>query len=216
MRRIAPILLLSLAATAEAQAPDPPAPAPAPAQPAPAAEAPTEAPAPAPEPAPAPAGPDVSALEKELATVLDELTQARARASLLVKSLFKTQVEVWVARRADEQRMERLVLKLDGIPVHDSNGSAVAREEARLFAGHAAPGQHELTVMVVEVSPRNGSYGYTREERFRFEIKKDTNTRIELLLRDDSDMAEELPEDDEGEYQVKTRVRIERTKPGDD
>ena len=146
--------------------------------------------------------------------MLDELTQARARASVLVKSLFKTQIEVWVARRADDQRMERIVLKLDGIPVHDSNGSAIAREEARLFNGHIAPGQHELTVMVVEVSPRNGSYGYTREERFRFEIRKDTNTKVELLLRDDSDMAEELPEDDEGEYQVKTRVHIERTKVG--
>jgi hypothetical protein len=209
MRRIVLFLVLMSAARAEGQEPAP-APAPAPAPPA-AAE---PAPAPAPEPAPD-SGPDVAALEKDLATVLDELTQARARASVLVKSLFKTQIEVWVARRADEQRMERIVLKLDGIPVHDSNGSAIAREEARLFNGHAAPGLHELTVMVVEVSPRNGSYGYTREERFRFEIKKDTNTRVELLLRDDSDMAEELPEDDEGEYQVKTRVRIERTKLGD-
>jgi hypothetical protein len=204
MRRIVLLLVVLLASAARAQDP---APAPAPPPPA------------EPAPAPAPAedsGPDVSALEKDLAAVLDELTQARARASVLVKSLFKTQIEVWVARRADDQRMERIVLKLDGIPVHDSNGSAIAREEARLFAGHAAPGLHELTVMVVEVSPRNGSYGYTREERFRFEIKKDTNTKIQLLLRDDSDMAEELPEDDEGEYQVKTRVRIERKKHGDD
>jgi glucose/arabinose dehydrogenase len=170
----------------------------------------------APEAAPPEAskGPDTAALSAELSSVLDELTQARARASVLVKSLFRTQVEIWVARRADDQRMARIQLKLDGVPVHDSNGSAVAREEARLFAGHAAPGVHELTILVSEASPRNATYTYTREERFRFEIKKDTDTRIEILVRDDSDMAEELPEDDEGEYHVQTRVRIERKKHG--
>ncbi len=200
-------LVLLFAASALAQ--DPPAPPAEPAAAQPAQAAPEQAPA-------VEKGVDVSALTAELSIVLDELTQARARASVLVKALFRTQVEVWVARRADDQRMTRIQLKLDGIPVHDSDGSAVAREEARLFAGHAAPGVHELTVLVSEESKHNSTYTYTREERYRFEIKKDTNTRIELLLRDDSDMAEELPEDDEGEYQVQTRVRIERTKLGED
>jgi hypothetical protein len=202
-------LLFVLLFASGALAQDPPAP---PVQP-PAAPASSEPAAVAP---PEPKAPDVTTLSQELSAVLDELTQARARASVLVKALFRTQVEVWVARRADDQRMARIQLKLDGIPVHDSDGSAVAREEARLFAGHAAPGVHELTVLVSEESPRNATYTYTREERYRFEIKRDTNTRIEILLRDDSDMAEELPEDDEGEYQVQTRVRIERKKLGED
>jgi hypothetical protein len=202
-----PLVLLShfLVSGAHAQEPEKPEAAPVAEAAAPEVVAPAEV----------PKGPDTALLSAELSSVLDELTQARARASVLVKSLFRTQVEIWVARRADDQRMARIQLKLDGVPVHDSSGSAVARDEARLFAGHAAPGVHELTILVSEASPRNATYTYTREERFRFEIKKDTDTRIEILVRDDSDMAEELPEDDEGEYQVQTRVRIERKKHGE-
>jgi hypothetical protein len=161
-------------------------------------------------PAEAPRGPDVSALRKDLSAVLDELTQARARASSLVKALFGTRVSVSVARRADDQRLSRIILRFDGVPVHDSEGTAIAREEARLFDGFAAPGVHELTIVVSEASPKKPDYSYTREEKFRFEIKKGTATKIRVLLRDKSDMAEELPEDDEGEYHVETTVRVER------
>ena len=37
-----------------------------------------------------------------------------------------------------------------------------------------------------------------------------------LTIVDDSDMAEELPEDDEGEYHVETTVRIERESARED
>jgi hypothetical protein len=220
MKRSTLITLLSgslLAASVHAQEPGAPPPAPATDKPAP---APAEAAVP-PAPAPAPEveekrGPDVSALQKDLSAVLDELTQARARASSLVKALFGTRVSVTVARRADDQRLARIVLRFDGVPVHDSEGAALAREEASLFDGYAAPGVHELTVLVSEASPRKPDYSYTREEKFRFEVKKDSITKIRVLLRDDSDMAEELPEDDEGEYHVETTVRIERESTRDD
>src|SRR5690242_2885968 len=87
------------------------------------AEGTVQAPAPEAESAPAveaPRGPDVSALRKDLSAVLDELTQARSRASTLVKALFGTRVSVSVARRADDQRLSRIILRFDGVPVHDS------------------------------------------------------------------------------------------------
>ena len=195
------LLLLSLAAghagAQDAKAPAPPAPEKAAAQ----SSEQASAPEPAAEPAEPPRGPDVS---------------ARARTSAMVKALFGTRVTVWVARRADDQRLARIVLRFDGVPVHDSEGAALAREEAQLFDGFAAPGVHELTVVISEASPRKPEYSYTREEKFRFEVKKDTRTKIRVLLRDDSDMAEELPEDDEGEYHVETTVRIERKSLKDD
>lgn len=210
LRTLTVATLLAMALGAHAQEPTNGA-APADATPADASDASESG---APKGPPTEQGPDVAALRSELSTVLDELTQARARASTLVKTLFGTDIEVWVARRADEQRLARIVLKLDGVPVHDSEGAAIAKQEARLFAGYAAPGFHELAIVVTEEAKRDPSYTYTREERFRFEIKKGTSTRIRVLLRDDSDMAEELPEDDDGKYQVSTRVRIERKKQG--
>jgi hypothetical protein len=186
------------AATAEAPAPSPASPAPAEAQ-----KNPSQ-------------GPDVTHLEAELASVLDELIQARTRAAVLVKSLFRTPVEVWVVRRADEQRLSHIALRLDGVPVHDSDGAALANGEAQLFSGFAAPGVHELAVEITEESKERAAYRYTRIERFRLEVTKDTRTRIELVLRDDSDMAEELPEGDEGEYDVRTILRARAEKVSKD
>lgn len=176
--------------------------------------------APAPEPTSNPprtktAAPDVSALSNELSSVLDELIQARTRASVLAKSLFRTRIEINVLRRADDQQLVRIKLALDGVPVHDSDGAALQSEEARLFQGYVAPGTHDISIEVTEQSKENATYRYTRSERFRIETKKNTSTQVDVLLRDDSDMAEELPQGDDGKYDVSTRVRVTPVKVDD-
>jgi hypothetical protein len=168
----------------------------------------------APPPA-APAAPDVSALSTELSEVLDELIQARSRASVLAKSLFRTRIDINVLRRADDQQLLHVKLALDGVPVHESNGASLAGSEAHLFSGYIAPGVHEISVEVSEQAKENATYSYTRAERFRIETKKDTNTQVDVVLRDDSDMAEELPEGDDGKYDVSTRVRVTPVKVKD-
>jgi hypothetical protein len=99
--------------------------------------------------------------------------------------------------------------------VHDSNGAALGDDEAHLFSGYVAPGVHEVSIEVSEQAKENSTYSYTRLERFRIETKKNTSTRVDVLLRDDSDMAEELPQGDDGKYQVSTRVRVTPIKVGD-
>jgi hypothetical protein len=216
------LLGLSLVAAARAEGPSPAKGAHAPATPAtpaaPAAPAASSEPAPAAAPEAAakpPAGPDVSALSAELSAVLDELIQARTRASVLAKTLFRTRIDVLVTRRSDDQQLLRVKLALDGVPVHDSDGAALAEDEARLFSGYVAPGVHEIGIEVSEQAKENATYRYMRKERFRIETKKDTSTQVEILLRDRSDMAEELPQGDDGKYQVSTRVRVTPVKVGD-
>lgn len=204
--------LLAVAAAARAEGPSKGAPAPAPVQAA------SSEPAEAPEdgaPAEAPAGPDVGALSAELSAVLDELIQARTRASVLAKTLFRTRIDVLVTRRSDDQQLLHVKLALDGVPVHDSDGTALGEDEARLFSGYVAPGVHEIGIEISEQAKENATYRYTRKERFRIETKKDTSTQVEILLRDKSDMAEELPQGDDGKYQVSTRVRVTPVKVGD-
>jgi hypothetical protein len=164
--------------------------------------------APAPAAPAAPAQPDVSALSSELSSVLDELIQARTRASVLAKTLFRTRIDINVLRRADDQQLVRIKLALDGVPVHDSDGAALREDEARMFSGFVAPGTHEISLEITEQAKENQAYRYTRAERFRIETKKHTSTQVDILLRDDSDMAEELPAGDDGKYDVSTRVRV--------
>jgi hypothetical protein len=161
-------------------------------------------------------GPDVSQLERELASILDELIQARTRAAVLTKTLFRTPIEVWVMRRSGDLRLGRIRLRLDGVPVHDSDGAALARGEAKLFSGYAVPGMHELTLEIEEEAEQQSGYRHQRQERFRLEVKKDSATKLELVLRDSSDMAEELPQGDEGKYDVRTVLRARAEKVSKD
>jgi hypothetical protein len=151
---------------------------------------------------------ELDQLEQELASVMDELVQARARAGVIARGLFQTELSVDVVRRADEQRLAHLTLTLDGVPVHDSDGAALARDSATLFSGYVAPGFHELGIELVENAKTSATFGYTRNERYRIELKKGQSTRVELVLHDDSDMAEEAAEGDHGEYQLETTVRV--------
>jgi hypothetical protein len=195
-------------ASADESAPPPPAPE---AAPVPTPAEPTKA-----EPAPAAQSDKVAQLESELASIMDELIQARTRSAVLVKTLFRTPIQVRVVRRADDQRIAQITLKLDGVPVHSSDGAALASGEAQLFSGFAAPGLHELSIEVTEESRERSAYRYTRKESFRIEVAKGTRTDVELVLRDDSDMAEELPEGDEGEYDVRTVMRVRAERVGND
>lgn len=215
------LLLAALGATSLAQAEgpakpaQPAAPAAAPASGTPTTTAPVTVIEPRAATPTAPAAPDVSALSTELSEVLDELIQARSRASVLAKSLFRTRIDINVLRRADDQQLLHVKLALDGVPVHESNGSSLAGSEAHLFSGYIAPGVHEISLEISEQSKENATYSYTRAERFRIETKKDTNTQVDVVLRDDSDMAEELPEGDDGKYDVSTRVRVTPVKVKD-
>jgi hypothetical protein len=221
------VACLGQAALAQAEEPAKPAqPAANQASPAgaakPATPTPTSAPSPVLEPgtpettAPVtPPAPDVSALSSELSAVLDELIQARSRASILAKSLFRTRIDINVLRRADDQQLLHVKLALDGVPVHESDGAALLSSEAHLFSGYVAPGVHEISIEISEQARENATYRYTRAERFRIETKKNTSTQVDVMLRDDSDMAEELPEGDDGKYEVSTRVRVTPVKVKD-
>lgn len=214
MKRTFPMLLSALAVCLSGQTaragdaeatPPPPAEAEAPSEP---EAAPPSEPA---QQAPAQDG-KLDQLEAEFHRIMDELVQARTRTAVLSKTLFRTPIEVRVVRRADDQRLSHLTLRLDGVAVHDSEGAALARGEATLFSGFAAPGAHELAIEIREQAKDNASYEYTRSERFRFEVKKDTRTEIEVVLRDDSNMARKLPAGKAGEYDVQTVVRVRAKK----
>ena len=157
----------------------------------------------------------LDALEAELASVMDELVSARARAGVMARALFHTALSVDVVRRADEQQLGHLTLLLDGAPVHDSDGSALARDQARLFEGHVAPGVHELSFEIDERDRASGLFGYQRSERYRIEVKEGRRTEVTLIVRDDSDMAEQVAEGDDGSYEVETELRVRYTRGGD-
>jgi hypothetical protein len=216
-------------ATKPAPPPPPPPAAAAAAEPAPAPE-PETAPAPvpaAPEPAPASPPPaaavaaakpklsaeQLDALRAESSQLIDEMTQARAKASLLGKTLFKTQLRLRVQNlAAPDPRLVKIVLKLDGAPVFVGDGAALSGDDARqVFEGFIAPGRHVLTAELKQQSREDASFSYTLHDSYQFKAQRDKRSELTLIVDDDSDMASEYPDDGDGEYDVRLKLRV-RTK----
>jgi type IV secretory pathway VirB10-like protein len=200
--------------------PEPPKPEPAEPPPPPAAEEPpppaasTATQPPAAEPATsgsaAPVDPEqLAALQAELNTLMDDMVQARTRAALIGKTLFKTLVRVHVQNLVgDDTALAKIVLKLDGAPIFRGDAAAMRGDEARqVFEGFVAPGPHVLSAELEQNSKNDQAYGYTLRESYKFQALRDKRNELSLTLRDSSDMASEFPDDQDGEYDIRIRLR---------
>ena len=153
--------------------------------------------------------PEVASLQQELAQVMDDLVQARARVALLGKSLFKTRVRVRLDNRAgDTVSAVRVALFLDGAPIWSGDGAAVRDPKQILFDGVAAPGPHVLGLEVEQRARGDDAYRYTLRDNYHFNVLRERRTDLTLILDDDSDIAEDFKDDDEGEYDVRTKLEV--------
>lgn len=198
--------LLAWAAPADAQPAEDEAPAADEAAP-PAEEAPPPAP-PADEDLP----PDLSPLLADFEALMDELVQARSRIAVLGRQLFRTRVRVVVQDRTGrELSLDHVRIRLDGAPVFDAEGAEANVAGGRqVFDGVAAPGPHTLTLDVSHRARGEGAHTFVAERvtTLRFAVRQGELTTLTVVIDDDSDIGERFGEDGEGEYDLRTRVRV--------
>jgi hypothetical protein len=166
-------------------------------------------PAAKPDPAPAADSGKLASLRSDVAGLVDELVEARSRAALLGQTLFKTQLRVKVQNlAAPDPVLGKLVLKLDGAPIFRGDGAALSGDDARqVFQGFVAPGAHVLAAELEQSSRDDAKFGYALHETYRFQAVRDKRSELTLIVDDDSD----VPNDGDGEYDVRIKLRV-RTK----
>jgi hypothetical protein len=159
----------------------------------------------------------LASLRSDVATLIDDMVQARARAALLGKTLFKTRLRLRVQNLAGpDPVLANIVLKLDGAPVFRSDGTAFRGDDPRqVFEGFIAPGPHVLLVELEQRQQGEGAYGYTLHDSYRFQALREKQSELTLILDDDSDLAQEFPDSESGEYDLRVKLRV-RTLANDD
>ncbi len=154
---------------------------------------------------------DLDPLAKELAEIMDEIVQLRSALEVLGRQLFSTRVRIAARREGDEVDLEELVVELDGAPVFRGGSEQVGDgEPSELFSGFAAPGPHRLTLRYRVRARADDAFRYERVETYRFVVPKGALTDVLVELEDDSDIADEFPEDGEGAFDVRSSLRVER------
>ncbi len=151
----------------------------------------------------------LSGLRTELVGLMDDLVQARSRAAVLGKTLFKTRISVRLQNLAGpDPVLTKVMVKLDATPIFQGDAAALGGDEVRkVFEGFVAPGPHLLGIEVEQHARDDAAYGYTLQESYRITTPIEKTTELTLVLDDDSDLAQDFPRGGEGHYDVRTRLR---------
>lgn len=157
-----------------------------------------------------PTPPDLSPLRAEYASLMDDMVAARELVATLGEDLFRTRVAISVQDRAgDDQSLATFALELDGTPVFHVEGEIEGGDAGRqVYEGALAPGPHVLTVAMEQRASVDSEYRYVQRDTYRFVVVRDRRTEVEIVLEDDSDIAQHFSSDGEGRYDVHTRVRV--------
>jgi hypothetical protein len=141
---------------------------------------------------------------------MDDLVQARSRVHALGQQLFRTRVTVSLQdRTAGTQSLSRIVLRLDGAPIFQSDGPVEGAADGReVFTGSVAPGPHVLELEIAQRARADDAYRYEGRSAFRFQVVRERLADITLVLEDSSDIAERFESGGEGRYEVRTRMRV--------
>jgi hypothetical protein len=213
-----------------------PEPAVAPAASAPEAPAaPGDAPSPAPAPAtdgklddtPPPktdaaAGPKLSPLNPEanefpkttpgaapaaLDKLFADIATLRARVAALTTSLFSSKLRIYVHTEGSDARVQGFVVTLDDGTVFRADPGFIADDEKVVYEHAVAPGSHVVGIEVERQDARGAAFKTFQSSRFSIQVPERKVLEAIVDVTDDSDMASDFPDDQDGKYDLEIRLR---------
>ncbi len=144
--------------------------------------------------------------------LLGDIATLRSRVSALTSTLFASKVRVAVETRAADARVVSLSVTLDDGVVFTAPEQFVSEDERTVYEHAVAPGHHVLGVDIERFDARNKEYRTWQSSRFSIVIPESKLVDAHLIIQDSSDMGKDFPDDQDGEYdlRVRLRARVER------
>jgi hypothetical protein len=167
-------------------------------RPSPLTPAPNEFPTGAPKPAPV-------AYERLMA----DIAALRSRVAAVTTTLFSSKLRVLVGVEGDDARVASFRVTLDDGVIYAA-ADRFGGEEPQIVYEHAvAPGHHMLGVEIERYDARNRSYRTYQSSKFAVVVPESQKLEASFRIEDDSDMADEFPDDQDGEYDLRVRLRAQ-------
>ena len=165
-------------------------------QPSPLTPAPGEFPTAAPKPPPV-------AYDKLLA----DIAALRSRVAAVTTTLFSSKLRVVIELDGDEARVSSLKITLDDGIVYAAPDRFSAEEPQVVYEHAVASGHHVVGVEIERYDVRNRQYRTFQTSKFSVVVPESQRLETSITVEDDSDMAEDFPDDQDGEYDLNVRLR---------
>jgi hypothetical protein len=160
----------------------------------------TPAPGEFPKGAPAPAPPDYDKLLASIAAL-------RSRIAAVTTTLYSSKLRVVFSAEGDDAQIASLKVTLDDGVVYVAP-ERFSAEEPRVVYEHAvAPGHHVIGVEIERHDVRGRKFRTFQSSKFTVIVPESKQLEADVLLEDDSDMGEEFPDGEDGEYELGARLR---------
>jgi hypothetical protein len=139
--------------------------------------------------------------------LLGDIAALRSRVSALTTTLFASKVRVVVETRASDARVASFSVTLDDGVVFSAPERFMAEDERTVYEHSVAPGHHVLGVDIERFDTRNKEYRTWQSSRFSLVIPESQLVDAHLIIQDSSDMGKDFPDDQDGEYDLRVRLR---------
>jgi len=139
--------------------------------------------------------------------LLTEIAALRSRVAALTATLFRSRLRVSMETVGDESRIAHLVLTLDDGVVFNGGERFIAEKGRTVYEHAVAPGHHVIGVELERYDVRDPKFRTWQTSRFSVVVPENKILDTAILLEEDSDMAEDFPEDEEGVYELNVRLR---------
>lgn len=150
---------------------------------------------------------DLAKLREAFVELMDEAVRLRSRIAAVSKRVGGARVTIALEHESgDVHPLEGVELFVDGVPVFSEQVGSSDRRT--LFEGAMRPGMHQLTLLVTFRDREGQAYRHQQRSQFGFEVAAKKRTEVTAVVEDDSQIAEDFPDDGEGEYEVLTRLRV--------
>ena len=139
--------------------------------------------------------------------LLGDIAALRSRVAALTTTLFASKLRVVVETRGDDARLASFNITLDDGVVFSAPDRFSAEDERVVYEHAVAPGHHVVGLEIERYDARNKQYRTWQSSRFSVVVPESKLVDTHLTIVDDSDMAEDFPDDADGEYDLRVKLR---------
>lgn len=139
--------------------------------------------------------------------LLGDIAALRSRVAALTTTLFASKLRVVVETKGEDARLASFNVTLDDGVVFAAPERFSAEDERTVYEHAVAPGHHVVGVEIERYDARNKDYRTWQSSRFSVIVPESKLVDTHLTIVDDSDMAEDFPDDADGEYDLRVKLR---------
>jgi hypothetical protein len=139
--------------------------------------------------------------------LLGDIAALRSRVSAVTTTLFASKVRVVIETRGNDARVASFTVTLDDGVVFSAPDRFDAQDERTVYEHAVAPGHHVVGIDVERFDTRGAEYRTWQSSRFSVVIPESKLVDAHVIIQDNSDMGKDFPSDQDGEYDLRVRLR---------